>query len=261
MSTYRTAAAKIDVPRLALISPGDPPEAFPDPADALPDPPGLLCIGGDLSPARLLAAYRRGIFPWFQAGQPILWWSPDPRAVLYTEELRVSRSLRRTLRSGRYRVSMDADFAGVIHGCAAAPGRDETWITPAMHAAYRELHALGHAHSVETWENGELVGGLYGVSIGRAFFGESMFALRPDASKVALVKLVRHLAGLGTPFIDCQVASSHLAGLGSRTVPRERFLAELEPLLAGTASTVRWRSPPIETHDLDGLPTAAPLRG
>jgi leucyl/phenylalanyl-tRNA--protein transferase len=249
------------VPRLALISPGDPPEAFPDPAEALPDPPGLLCIGGDLSPGRLLAAYRRGIFPWFEAGQPILWWSPDPRAVLYTNELRVSRSLRRTLRSGRYRVSIDADFGGVIHGCAAAPGRDETWITPAMHAAYRELHALGHAHSVETWEDGELVGGLYGVSIGRAFFGESMFATRPDASKVALVRLVRHLADLGAPLVDCQVASSHLASLGSRTVPREAFLAELEPLVAGSPGTLGWPSPPIDTHDLAGVPGATPLRG
>jgi len=178
---------------IALIDPGDPPEAFPDPANALHDPPGLLCIGGDLSPERLLSAYRRGIFPWFEAGQPILWWSPDPRAVLYTHELRVARSLRRTLRSGRYRVSIDTAFGGVIRGCAAAPGRDDTWITPAMSAAYRELHALGHAHSVETWENDELVGGLYGVSIGRAFFGESMFARETDASKVALAGLVTML--------------------------------------------------------------------
>jgi leucyl/phenylalanyl-tRNA--protein transferase len=181
--------------------------------------------------------------------------------VLYTDELRVSRSLRRTLRSGRYRVSIDADFHGVIRGCAGAPGRDETWITPAMHAAYRELHALGHAHSVETWEDGELVGGLYGISIGRAFFGESMFATRPDASKVALVRLVRHLAGLGVPLVDCQVASGHLASLGSRTVPRDVFLAELAALVAGSAGIPGWRSPPVDTHDLAGLPGAAPLRG
>jgi leucyl/phenylalanyl-tRNA--protein transferase len=249
------------VPRLALISPGDPPEAFPDPADALDDPPGLLCIGGDLSPERLLAAYRRGIFPWFEADQPILWWSPDPRAVLYTAELRVSRSLRRTLRSGRYRVSVDADFDGVMRGCAGAPGRADTWITPAMHGAYRELHALGHAHSVETWENGELVGGLYGVSIGRAFFGESMFATRPDASKVALVRLVRHLATLGVPLVDCQVASAHLASLGSRTLPRPVFLAELRELVTGPDSATGWADPAAETRDLAVASAAAPLRG
>jgi leucyl/phenylalanyl-tRNA--protein transferase len=246
---------------LALIAPGDPPDSFPDPAAALVDPPGLLCAGGDLSPARLLAAYRRGIFPWFEQGQPILWWSPDPRAVLYVSELRISRSLRRTLRSGRYRTSIDADFPGVVRGCAATRGRDDTWITPAMEAAYRSLHALGHAHSVETWEGDTLVGGLYGVCIGRVFFGESMFAARTDASKVALARLVQHLATLAIPLVDCQVASPHLASLGSRLLPREQFLAQLSQLVDAPAASAPWGSGPMDSQALAPGSTPAPLRG
>lgn len=226
--------------RIALLAPDDPADAFPPPATALADPPGLLCAGGDLSPARLLAAYRRGIFPWFEAGQPILWWCPDPRAILPTDGLHVSRSLRKTLRAGRYATSLDADFAGVIAGCATGRDRTDTWITPGMAAAYRQLHALGHAHSVETWSGERLVGGVYGVSVGRVFFGESMFALEADASKVAMVRLIRHLAAAGVPFVDCQLPSPHLARLGAQLVPRPTFLAQLATLVAGPALPAAW---------------------
>lgn len=262
MNTCPTAATTAtDLQQLALITPDDPVDAFPDPGAALADPPGLLCAGGDLSPARLLAAYRRGIFPWFEQGQPILWWCPDPRAVLYTDELRISRSLRRTLRSGRYRTSIDADFPGVVRGCAATPGRDDTWITPAMQSSYGRLHALGYAHSVETWEGDALVGGLYGVCIGRVFFGESMFAARTDASKVALARLVNHLDALGIPLVDCQLASPHLASLGSRLLPRDQFLAELTQLVDAPVRSASWASGPEATHGLAPVHSATPLRG
>ncbi len=194
---------------------------FPDPALALADPNGLLAVGGDLSPVRLIHAYRHGIFPWYSDGQPILWWSPDPRLVLYPGEVHVSRSLGKTLRQRRFEVSFDRDFAAVISGCAA---RDSTWITAEMRAAYLRLHALGRAHSVECWCDGRLVGGLYGVSIGRVFFGESMFSLERDASKVALVTLARTLERWGYALMDCQVESDHLMSLGARNLAREHFL-------------------------------------
>jgi leucyl/phenylalanyl-tRNA--protein transferase len=247
--------------QLALITPDDPADAFPDPAGALMEPPGLLCAGGDLSPERLLAAYRRGIFPWFEMGQPILWWCPDPRAVLYVSDMRISRSLRRTLRAGRYQTSIDADFAGVVRACAITRGREDTWITPAMEAAYGRLHGLGHAHSVETWEGDTLVGGLYGVCIGRVFFGESMFAARTDASKVALARLVGHLASVGIPLVDCQVASPHLASLGSRLLPRDGFLRVLAGLVDAPPVSAPWASGRAATHTLAPVRTAAPLRG
>jgi len=215
---------------LHWIEPGAPPESFPDPATALRDPDGLLAAGGDLSPARLLAAYRRGIFPWYNAGEPILWWCPDPRAVLYPGELHVSRSLARTLRRDCFRYTLDQDFAGVIDGCAQAPRRGQpgTWITADMRAAYLTLHRLGHAHSLEVWQNKTLVGGVYGVAVGRVFFGESMFSRARDASKAALVMLVRQLARWGFALLDCQVASPHLTSLGSRLIPRRDFLAALD---------------------------------
>jgi len=249
------------LPQLALITPEDPADAFPDPAAALVEPPGLLCAGGDLSPERLLAAYRRGIFPWFEVDQPILWWCPDPRAVLYVSDLRISRSLRRTLRAGRYQTSIDADFAGVVRACAITRGREDTWITPAMEAAYGRLHRLGHAHSVETWEGDTLVGGLYGVCIGRVFFGESMFAARTDASKVALAQLVARLASIDIPLVDCQVASPHLASLGSRLLPRDQFLQELAGLVEAPPASTPRASGRVGTHPLAPAPTAAPLRG
>ncbi len=210
------------------LRPGDPPDAFPPVEAALTDPDGLLCVGGDLSPARLLAAYRRGIFPWFSAGQPILWWSPDPRTVLYPGEFKLSRSLARTIRNRGFVVTVDRAFASVTEHCADARLRPEgTWISPQMRAAYQRLHELGHAHSYETWDGDRLVGGLYGVALGRVFFGESMFSLERDASKVALAALVRAMIERDGGLIDCQVASAHLESLGARGIPRRQFVREL----------------------------------
>ena len=209
--------------KLHWLKPTDPPDSFPDPNVALRNPDGLLAIGGDLSVPRLLAAYRAGIFPWYQDDQPIMWWSPDPRAILFPAELHVSRRLRRTLRQNRFSVSMDLDFPGVIAGCADCRAETGTWITPEMASAYTALHAHGHAHSVEIWTDEELVGGLYGVNIGGVFFGESMFSGATDTSKIALVHLVAVCRKYGIQLIDCQVASTHLTGLGSRQIARSTF--------------------------------------
>jgi leucyl/phenylalanyl-tRNA--protein transferase len=204
------------------------PESFPPPHEALEEPNGLLAAGGDLKPERLLSAYRRGIFPWYERGQPILWWCPNPRAVLFPPELRVSRSLRRVVRRRPFTLTADTAFAEVIAACAAPRSYAlDTWITDEMSIAYRKLHRLGWAHSFEAWRDDELVGGLYGVAIGRVFFGESMFARVTDASKTAFVATVRYLAARGFELIDCQVASAHLRSLGATDVPRERFLRML----------------------------------
>jgi leucyl/phenylalanyl-tRNA--protein transferase len=225
------------------LKPADPPDAFPPVTRALSDPDGLLCVGGDLRPERLLAAYRRGIFPWYSEGQPILWWSPDPRMVLFPDELKVSRSLRKTLRHRGFRVSVDTCFDAVITRCAdsGTRGLEGTWISPAMRTAYWELHRLGHAHSVEVWlddANGSrLVGGLYGLRLGRVFFGESMFSAESDASKVALHTLVQWLRERDVELIDCQVASDHLFTLGARLIPRAEFIAHLERLVPAPAAT------------------------
>ena len=223
---------------------------FPSAETALREPNGLLAAGGDLSPGRLLAAYRRGIFPWFSAGEPILWWSPDPRMVLIPAELKVSRSLARSLRNADYEVRLDSAFAEVIDACAQAPrpGQHGTWITAAMRQAYRELHRLGHAHSVETWVNGRLAGGLYGISIGRAFFGESMFSRVRDASKIALAHLCRHLKSLDFGIIDCQMETAHLASLGARPIPRRDFIARLDALCAQGDAPGRWAEDGIAGH-------------
>lgn len=216
------------------LRPDDPPSAFPPVEAALSDPDGLLCAGGDLSPGRLVEAYRRGIFPWFSAGQPILWWSPDPRTVLYPAELHVSRSLARTLRRQRLVTTVDQAFGAVMDGCADPRRRPEgTWITPQMRAAYLRLHELGYAHSVEAWDGTRLAGGIYGVALGRAFFGESMFSAVPDASKVAICALSHALLERKYHFIDCQVASAHLASLGARSLPRREFLLELAAATEG----------------------------
>lgn len=217
---------------------------FPDPRDAEPD--GLLAVGGDLSPQRLVAAYASGIFPWYGPGSPILWWSPDPRLVLLPERLHVPRSLARTLRRGRYRLTADTAFAQVIRACAAAerPGQDGTWIVRDMIAAYERLHALGLAHSFEAWEGDQLAGGLYGVSLGAAFFGESMFSARPDASKAAFARAVDHLRAAGVRLIDCQVRTDHLARFGAEDMPREAFLAQLEVALAAPTRQGRWSLDP-----------------
>lgn len=211
------------------LDPTDRGFAFPPTCQALRDPNGLLAVGGDLSPARLLTAYRHGIFPWFSTGQPILWWTPDPRSVLFPSELYVSRSLGKTLRRGTFRVTMDEAFAQVMSACAEPrPDGFGTWITPDMHRAYVALHHLGYAHSVESWQDGKLVGGLYGVAIGRVFFGESMFTRRTDASKVAFAHLVRQLVDWDFGLIDCQVSTAHLESLGARSIPRVQFEALLE---------------------------------
>ncbi len=191
-------------------------------------PEGLLAIGGDLRCERLLLAYRNGIFPWYNVGQPILWWSPDPRTVLFPEKLKISRSLRKTLRAGAVRVSLDQAFEQVMRACAAPRRKDPdggTWITSEMIAAYSELHRRGYAHSVEVWQGEELVGGLYGVAIGKAFFGESMFSRINDASKIALVYLVRQLAAWNFGIIDCQQKTAHLLSLGAEEIPRTQFMA------------------------------------
>ena len=194
---------------------------FPPPR--LAEPEGLLAVGGDLSPERLLLAYASGIFPWYSEGDPILWWSPNPRLLLYPGELHISRSLARTLRKGRYAVTMDTDFKTIINGCARYRGkkRDGTWITDEMVAAYTELHEKGYAHSVEVRCDDAIVGGLYGISLGRAFFGESMFSARTDASKVALVHLSNYLHARKFDFIDCQLPTDHLLRMGAREVHRE----------------------------------------
>jgi leucyl/phenylalanyl-tRNA--protein transferase len=192
----------------------------------LSTPEGLLAVGGDLSIRRLLLAYRSGIFPWYSQSEPLLWWAPDPRSVLFPHELKISRSLKKVLKQKRYTVRMDTDFRFVIESCAAIERKDQfgTWITDEMMDAYLKLYRHGYAHSVETWCQGKMVGGLYGLSIGRCFFGESMFSKRRDASKVALVYLSRFAAGRGFGFIDCQVPSDHLCRLGARNLPRSKFM-------------------------------------
>ncbi|HKE44255.1 MAG TPA: leucyl/phenylalanyl-tRNA--protein transferase [Steroidobacteraceae bacterium] len=202
---------------------------FPPASEALKEPDGLLAAGGDLSVERLLAAYEHGIFPWYAPGQPVLWWSPDPRAVLYPKELRVSRSLQKRVRNGGLVTRLDSDFAAVIRACAAPRASDAgTWLTEEMIEAYQKLHALGHAHSVETWQGEQLVGGLYGVCLGRIFFGESMFSRETDASKVALIRLVHECQQREVVLIDCQVTSRHLQSLGSRPISRSAFLGLLK---------------------------------
>lgn len=200
-------------------------DPFPPVDEALIEPNGLLAAGGDLSPERLLDAYARGIFPWFNEDDPVLWWSPDPRMVLFPRDLHVSRSLRRTIRSARFSVTFDRAFEAVLEGCAAPRGQQEgTWLTTEMMAAYARLAELGFAHSVETWVGPELVGGLYGVALGRVFYGESMFSRRSDGSKVALAHLARQLDRWRFLAIDCQMATGHLASLGAREIPRDDFL-------------------------------------
>jgi leucyl/phenylalanyl-tRNA--protein transferase len=220
---------------LKWLGPDDP---FPPVEEALEKPNGLLCAGADLSPARLLDAYRHGIFPWYSRGEPLLWWSPDPRMVLHCEELKVSRSRATSVRNKGYEGRIDTSFAEVLKGCAT---RDEgTWLGPAMREAYLTLHRAGHAHSVDTWQDGKLVGGLYGVAIGRMFYGESMFSRATDASKVALVALVRELNARGFPLIDCQMNTPLLASLGAREIPRSDFLRALSALVNYAGTKEMW---------------------
>ncbi|MFO7285548.1 MAG: leucyl/phenylalanyl-tRNA--protein transferase [Gammaproteobacteria bacterium] len=229
MSAIRWLSANADV------------DAFPPPHLALDEPNGLLAAGGDLRPERLLSAYRRGIFPWYERGQPILWWCPNPRAVLFPSELRVSRSLRRVVRREIFRITADTAFERVIRACAEprryGPG---TWLTDEMVTAYCALHELGWAHSFEAWHEGELAGGLYGVAIGRVFFGESMFTRVTDASKAAFVTAVSYLRARNFELIDCQIASAHLASLGAVDVPRTRFLKLLKQLCGESRALGPW---------------------
>lgn len=216
-------------------------DTFPSPLEALDEPNGLLAAGGDLRPERLLLAYRNGIFPWYEAGQPILWWCPDPRAVLFPSQLRISRSLRRLVRQRRFKITADRAFDEVIAGCAE-PRRygSATWITDEMADAYCELHRLGRAHSFEAWRDGELVGGLYGVAIGAVFFGESMFTRADNASKAAFVDAVRYLEARGCELIDCQIGSAHLRSLGAADLPRTAFLSRLSELCERPAAAGSW---------------------
>ena len=224
---------------IAWLEPDDP---FPPLDAALVEPAGLLAAGADLSPERLLDAYARGIFPWFNPGDPILWWSPDPRMVLQPRELHVRRSLRKRLRQPGHEVRVDSAFCEVIDACSGPRGgQPGTWITQAMIRAYCALHERGHAHSVETWIDGRLAGGLYGIALGRVFFGESMFTRVADASKIAFVHLVRQLDQWGFQLIDCQMRTDHLASFGAREIPRRDFAARLAELIH---------------YDADGLPVA-----
>ena len=216
-------------------------DSFPPVSRALKSPNGLLCAGGDLSADRILQAYSRGIFPWYSEGDPILWWSPDPRMVLFPEELKVSRSLGRVVSRGVYEIRMDTAFRDVIEACAAPrDGHQGTWIVPEMVEAYVRLNELGFAHSVESWKDDRLEGGLYGIALGRVFFGESMFSRAADASKAALVALVERLRARGFRVIDCQQATAHLASLGAREIPRRTFAQLLEESIQYPLAGERW---------------------
>lgn len=230
--------------RLPMLDPR-PDAAFPDPAQALAEPDGLLAFGGDLSPQRLLGAYRSGIFPWYSAGQPILWWSPDPRSVVDPAQLQISRRNRRQLRGKPWTLRADGAFDAVVAACASIPrpGQHGTWITAEMRQAYGELHRRGHAHSVEVLEDNRLIGGIYGVAIGRAFFGESMFGRQSGASRAAIAGLARQLAAWDFRLLDGQVESAHLATLGFERISRQVFLqrcraaCEEAPAVSGNWST------------------------
>ncbi len=214
---------------LPYLTPHSP---FPDLRHALQQPNGLLAAGADLSPARLLSAYRAGIFPWFNAGEPILWWSPNPRMVLIPKQFQVSHSLQKVLRQRAFEVRFDTQFSAVMHACAAPRnGQAGTWIHDDMIAAYRELHEQGYAHSVEVWQGEKLIGGLYGMAIGRMFYGESMFSAQPNGSKIALAYLCKQLARWQFTLIDCQMHTPHLASLGAQEIPRDEFIRQLTELV------------------------------
>jgi len=225
----------------------DPAYPFPPVETAMIEPNGLLAAGGDLNPKRLLRAYRRGIFPWYEQGQPILWWSPNPRAVLYPSQFRLTRSLRKSVRNKPYTVSFDQAFREVMLGCAGPRrGVTGTWITAEMLDAYCHLHAQGHAHSVEVWHaaDGRLIGGLYGITVGRVFFGESMFSWATDASKIGFAYLARHLQAWDYPLIDCQLRSSHIDSLGAELSPRRQFMDALARLCTQPPHPSPWRVNP-----------------
>jgi leucyl/phenylalanyl-tRNA--protein transferase len=226
---------------IPLLS-SDPDAPFPPATRASREPDGLLAMGGDLSPQRLLNAYRQGVFPWFSEGQPILWWNPDPRLVFSTDGIRLSSKFRRFLRKSRWTLRADTAFAEVINACATTPrdGQQSTWITTAMIEAYLEMHRLGHAHSIEVFDGQKLIGGLYGVAIGRMFFGESMFSAESGGSKAALAGLAWILAGWNWPLIDAQVENPHLLSLGGQRMPRQHFLREIAELTSEPGRPGGW---------------------
>ncbi|QQS55256.1 MAG: leucyl/phenylalanyl-tRNA--protein transferase [Candidatus Competibacteraceae bacterium] len=237
--------------RLTWLDPHNDNQPFPHPDRALTEPDGLLAAGGNLTPRRLLRAYRMGIFPWYSADQPILWWSPDPRLVLLPECLKVSRSLRKTLRKSLFVITADTAFEQVVAACAGPrQGEPGTWITSEMYRAYCRLHRLGHAHSIETWQQGELVGGLYGVALGQVFYGESMFSWISDASKIALVALTAQLQRWEFAVIDCQVTTAHLLSMGAVDIPRASFLQLLERYCPQPDQPGPWR---LDADLLDSL--------
>ena len=237
--------------RIAWLTPADPPDSFPPVETALSEPDGLLAAGGDLSADRLVEAYTRGIFPWFDKGQPILWWSPNPRCVLRPERYYRSRRFRRTLKRSTATISFNQQFAAVMDACAAPrPGQPGTWITAEMHTAYRRLHDAGWAHSVEVNDGNVLIGGLYGVAIGNMFFAESMFSARSDGSKIALAALCDVLDACRVPLIDCQVVSGHLLRIGAEVMPRGRFVEELEDATADRRPFERWPKGTMTAREL-----------
>lgn len=224
----------------------DPESPFPDPGEALESPNGLLAWGGDLHPQRLLRAYRRGIFPWYSEGQPILWWSPAPRCVLFPARVYCSRRTRRRFNSGVYQLSIDRAFEPVIEACSQPRDYEKgTWITPEMKKAYIQLHQSGHAHSLEVWKDGELAGGIYGLSMGGVFFGESMFSHQTDASKIALVALCRLLATHGYGLLDCQVGNPHLFSQGAEEISRRSFQEILGQRIDDPSNTIDWAGEPV----------------
>jgi leucyl/phenylalanyl-tRNA--protein transferase len=235
---------------IPFLGPADP---FPPIEQALDNPDGLLAAGGSLTTRRLVEAYRLGIFPWFNEGDPILWWSPDPRTILRPSKVHVSHSLRKRLRKDAFLVTFDRAFGRVLDGCAAPRAGDTgTWLSPPMRRAYTQLHSAGYAHSVEVWMDGELAGGMYGVAIGRVFFGESMFTRRTDASKIGMVRLAAQLDRWQFPLIDCQLETGHLVSLGAEAMPRRRFAAEIARLVREPAP--KWAI----DEDLAGNPAHAP---
>jgi len=227
---------------LTLLDPGRADQAFPSISTALTDPDGLLAVGGCLSTQRIINAYRQGIFPWYSDEDPILWWSPNPRLVVFPDQLHVSKSLQKTQRKQTFQLSFDTAFADVIQACSMPRAQDSgTWLLPEMQAAYTRLHEEGHAHSMEAWFQGELVGGLYGIAIGQVFFGESMFHTKTDASKIAFVTLVQQLTEWGYQLIDCQVHTVHLASLGAEEMPRSDFAILLRKFLQNKPHATAWK--------------------
>lgn len=237
--------------RVAWLTPSDPPDAFPDIATAMQEPDGLLAAGGDLSVERLLYAYRNGIFPWYDQGQPVLWWSPDPRCVLVPSEYHVSRRLQRDIAASTLELTFDSAFTEVVEACAG-PRRSEqgTWITSDMMRAYAELHDAGWAHSIEVRDDGKLVGGVYGIAIGRVFFGESMFSGRSNASKIAMLGLCQLLDNHDFDLIDCQVVSAHLMTLGAKTIPRQAFRVILNASCPELLPFSNWPEKPLAVREL-----------